>query len=318
MTHKVKIIDSFDKSFLLSAINILEEDGVVILRGFFENNIIETLVNSWKVYFKKPSISGALGYYRTSHPKAVLPAFLLGQPALRIALEKRVLAIIEGYMKSDCTLAEANAVWHKATSYVYFPLHSDFCKGWKKTKKMNYSVSSTDLKEPLGVGGMFYMHDTQEGALKYSLGSHKLYSSYGQHLKNYPMKMQNTILKNVVKCFGKKGDIILFDDRGFHGPDQPSNLDRSVLLLDYYRNKTFGSVVVTPHLTNITDLSILNSKQMKVLGLKASYLVAPEEYDKTRFKKNIFYNFIAQLTDKSFLFHHIKDIIKSKIYLKKY
>ena len=57
---------------------------------------------------------------------------------------------------------------------------------------------------------------------------------------------------------------------------------------------------------------------MKVLGLKASYLVAPEEYDKTRFKKNIFYNFIAQLTDKSFLFYHIKNIIKSKIYLKKY
>ncbi len=313
MSGKVNIILASEKNLVEFSIQSLEKDGVVILRGLFEDKLFDQLNANWKVYFNKPSISGVVGYYRNSHPKAVVPAFLLGKPSLRIALEKKIISIIEGYMKSECTLAEANAVWHKSTSYVYFPLHSDFSLGWKKTKKMDFEVSISDLTVPLGVGAMYYMHDTREGSFKYSLGSHKLESSYGQHFKDYPLKLKKIILKNIVKCMGKKGDLILFDDRGFHGPDQPSKKDRSVLLLDYYRDKTFGSVVVTPHLTNITDLNILDSKQLKVLGLNSSFLVDPQDYDKTRFKNNYFYNLLSILVDKSYMFRHLKNILKNII-----
>ena len=50
-------------------------------------------------------------------------------------------------------------------------------------------------------------------------------------------------------------DIILFDDRGFHGPAQPSKADRKVIIFDYYRNKTFGSTVVKPHEVKINGPS---------------------------------------------------------------
>ena len=42
------------------------------------------------------------------------------------------------------------------------------------------------MKDPVGVGAMLYLHNTASGAFKYAIGSHKLQSKYGQHLKNYP------------------------------------------------------------------------------------------------------------------------------------
>ena len=48
-----------------------------------------------------------------------------------------------------------------------------------------------------------------------------------------------------MRCDGQAGDLVLFDDRGFHGPDQPTNADRTVILLDYYRVDTLGRVQVS-------------------------------------------------------------------------
>ena len=238
-------ISARSKDFITKAVKELDLKGIVLIQNLFNEKLLKELQKSWNINFKKPSVSGTTGFYRTSHAKAVLPLFLLGKPAMKVALEKKILSIIEKYMNSECTLAEANAVWHKSTNYIYFPLHSDFAVGWKKSNSSNFILGKKDIKHPIGVGAMLYLHDTTAGAFKYSIGSHKLYSRYGQHLKNYPKEIINEINSNIQLCTGKKGDLILFDDRGFHGPDQPSKKDRRVLLLDYYRNNTFGSVVVT-------------------------------------------------------------------------
>ena len=258
MLKNVKILVAKKSNLLQSAVSILEEDGVVIIRDLFKKKIISDLDEKWKLYFRKPTVSGTIGYHRTSHPKADIPAFLLGRPSLEVALEKKVINIIEKIMKSECTLSEANAIWHRPTKYTYFPIHTDFKIGWKKSSNSKVSVSEKDLKKPLGIGTMLYMHDTSSGAFSYSLGSHKLKCKNGQHLENYPPEVRQEIKKNIRICKGKKGDLVIFDDRGFHGPDQPSNAHRSVLLFDYYRNDTFGSVVVVSHLVRITDLAHLN------------------------------------------------------------
>ena len=143
------------------------------------------------------------------------------------------------------------------------------------------------MKDPVGVGAMLYLHNTASGAFKYAIGSHKLQSKYGQHLKNYPKEKIYEINDSIEVCIGKKGDLILFDDRGF--TDQISLLKKiEKYLFDYYRNKTFGSVVVTSHTINITDISILDKTQLRVLGLYASEMVNREEYVSTRFKKIFF------------------------------
>ena len=88
-------------------------------------------------------------------------------------------------MKSKCTLAEANAVLDKASSYEYFPLHSDFAVGWKKSLSMKKGLTQQELKRPIGVGVILYLHNTEHGCFTYSSGSHKILSPYGQSLKNY-------------------------------------------------------------------------------------------------------------------------------------
>ncbi len=313
MNRQNNTISCSSKYFIKEAIFNLEKNGVVIIKNLFNSDHLEEIEHSWNKNFKKPSISGTLGYYRTSFAKAVLPLFLLGKPSLQVALDKRVIAIIEKYMKSKCTLAEANAVWHKPTNYIYFPVHSDFAVGWKKSQLSKFKIGQKDIKHPVGIGAMLYLHDTYSGAFKYSLGSHKLYSKFGQHLKDYPKHIQKKINENIFICKGQKGDLIIFDDRGFHGPDQPSKKDRSVFLLDYYRNNTFGSTVVSSHTVKITDLSNLDKTQLRVLGLGAQEMVKREEYVGTRFKKNLFYNFIAWIVDNAYFYIHIKLLLKKKI-----
>ena len=306
-------ISAKSKNFIQQAVKMLEQRGVVLIRNLYDEKLLADIQKTWNINFKRPSVSGTVGYYRTSYAKAVLPLFLLGRPAMKVALEKKIIFIIEKYMKSKCTLAEANAVWHKATNYIYFPLHSDFAAGWKKSKSSAFSLEKKDMKDPVGVGAMLYLHNTASGAFKYAIGSHKLQSNYGQHLKNYPKEKIYEINDNIEVCIGKKGDLILFDDRGFHGPDQPSKKDRKVLLFDYYRNKTFGSVVVTSHTINITDISILDKTQLRVLGLHASEMVNREEYVSTRFKKNLFYKLIVWMTENAYFYIHLKSLIKKKL-----
>ena len=291
----------------------LKNYGVVICRNLFDQCLLLDLEKEWKKQFKYPAISGTIGFAQTSYSKKTLSAFMLGKSALEIATNNLLIDCIEGYMKSPCTLAEANAVFDKSTSYEYFGLHADFSVGWKKTHSMKKSLSKSDMKFPIGVGAIFYLHDTEHGAFKYSLTSHKIQAKFGQKIKNYPQNLKSEIINNIFVCRGKAGDLILFDDRGFHGPDQPSADNRRVLILDYYRDNTFGSTVVEPHKVKVTDLANLSKKQYKVLGFYAKNLVSPDDYVYARFKKNKLFKLIAWIIEKSFIAEHIKNLFKSKI-----
>ena len=91
-----------------------------MIRHLFNSNAIENINKNWNIYFKNPSISGAPGYFQTSHKKLTLNPFYLGKEVIDISVNKTIINIIELYMKSKCTLAEANAVLDKASSYEYF------------------------------------------------------------------------------------------------------------------------------------------------------------------------------------------------------
>lgn len=296
-----------------SIVSNLEKKGVVIIRNLFKNEKINFINKNWSIYFKHPSISGSVGYSQTSQKKLVNSAFLLGKHVLDIALNLDIIKSIENYMSSECTLAEANAILDKASSYEYFPVHSDFAVGWKKSKEMKKPLSLSQMKKPLGVGAILYLHDTEYGCFKYSLGSHKMLSPYGQKLKTYPQELKNKILKNMYKCKGLAGDLVLFDDRGFHGPDQPSLKDRKVIILDYTRDKTFGSIIVEPHKVKINDLSSLSKKQLRVLGMNASPIVKSEDYVFTRYKKNFFFPILSWVIKNSYIKQHIKNVIKHNL-----
>ena len=302
-------------TYYKKALNALRKDGVVLISNLFNESLLSNLLINWKDCFSKPSISGTIGYCRTDYTKVMMSAFKLGKPAISIILNEKIITLTEEYLESKCILAETIAKIDKGVNYNYFPLHSDFTEGWSKTKETKSVVTKKVMKKPIGVGGVIYMHDTNDGAFSYSVGSHKIGSPYGQSLSNYPKKLRNSIENNVVICKGKKGDLILFDDRGFHGPNFPSKRDRSVILVDYYSVNVLGNTVVSPHPLWSTDLSNLSKLQTRVLGMNAGYMVEPKDYFMTNFKRNKLYNFVCYIIDKSYTLNHFKQIIK-KIFFK--
>ena len=65
----------------------------------------------------------------------------------------------------------------------------------------------------------------------------KIRASYGLSLDGYPNKIKDSIVNNVLKVKGNKGDLVIFDKRSFHGPDQPSKSDRFVYIFEYIKKK---------------------------------------------------------------------------------
>ncbi len=312
---KLSKLNAKNPMFHKKALNALRKDGVVLISNLFNESLLSNLLINWKECFSKPSISGTIGYSRTGYPKVMMSAFKLGKPAVSMMLNEKIIKLTEEYLGGKSILAETIAKIDKGVNYNYFPLHSDFAEGWTKTRESKSIVTKKVMKKPIGVGGVIYIHDTNDGAFSYSVGSHKIGSPYGQSLSNYPAKLRNSIENNVVVCRGKKGDIILFDDRGFHGPDFPSKRDRAVILVDYYSVKVLGNTVVSPHPLWSTDLSNLTKLQTRVLGMNASYMVSPNDYFMTNFKRNKIYNIICYIIDKSYVLDHLKQIVK-KYFLK--
>ena len=168
----------------------------------------------------------------------------------------------------------------------------------------------------MGIGGILYLHDTSQGAFSYSIGSHKLKSPYGQKLNSYPNSMKEDIQNKVEVCSGIKGDLVLFDDRGFHGPSLPSRKDRSVILMDFYNSNILGQKIVTPYQIWSSNIGLLNKKQMRVLGCNAVSMVDVQKSVRTRFQNNSLYNVTCFIINKAYLFDNLKAKIKKFIQYK--
>ena len=122
MVKKINILSVNSSDFISSAVSSLEKKGVVIIRGLFTDKLLQDLQDNWHINFQYPAVSGTIGYYKTSHAKAFYLVFIR-QTSNRSSFREKSYLNIEKVMRSNCTLAEANAIWHKATKYVYFPVH---------------------------------------------------------------------------------------------------------------------------------------------------------------------------------------------------
>ncbi len=314
MTRQPPIFEVDDLGVEVEAIGAtMAERGFCMLRGLFSPNLLDACDARIATILEAPAIAGTVGYAKTDHPKRVANPFSAGGPVVDLLLDERVIDVVEKVMGSECILAEAILKQDRATPYVYFPLHSDFSLGWTKSNGSSFSLTREDMEFPIGIGGVVYLHNTSDGAFCYSDGSHLLMSPHGQQLGRYPEDQRRIILDRCVRCDGRRGDLVLFDDRGFHGPDQPSRSDRLVILLDYYRVATFGRTQVTPMPVWSSDLGRLSSRQIKVLGAGADYMVAPQDYTGTRFKRNRMYPMVRWLIDHSYLPGHLIRRLRNRI-----
>jgi hypothetical protein len=291
----------------------LRERGFCVLRDLFTQEHMAEVSKRADTYLSKPAIAGAPGYWKVDHPKKLLNPFTLGGSALDLLLDERIIDIVERSMAGECILAETMLKFDRASPYTYFPLHSDFAVGWSKSDKILRKLKPEDLHNVIGIGGALYLHDTAEGAFCYCDATHHLMSPRGQRLDQYPKAEQRAILARKIRCDGQRGDLVLFDDRGFHGPDQPSKADRTVILLDYFRVETIGRLQVSPMPIWSTDIARLTEKQLRVAGAGADCMVDPTEYTHTRFRRNALYSLIAWAVSKAYIIDHIKSILKNLV-----
>ena len=292
----------------------LHEHGFVILRGVLPQSSIDKVIKRAEDFLSQPSVAGVWGYFRADHQKKVLLPTFLGEPVYDLIANEQIISLIEIYMGAECILAETNLKADRGMNYIYFPMHSDFSVGWRKTKQETSPVTSNLMQKPLGVGAAIYLHDTSEGAFTYCEGTHKLGSPYGQRLAEYPEDMQKDIIARKVRLDGKKGDIILFDDRGFHGPDHPSKKDRTVILVDYFRTDVFGYNQVTPLPIWSCDINSLSKKQLRVLGAAGATFTVPfDDYKWSKIRKTNSFRVIKFLVDNAFYLKHLRMKVRASL-----
>lgn len=291
----------------------LAERGYAVLRNLFAPDLVADAARRIEAYARNPAIAGVPGYTKVDHPKRLFSPFAIGGPLVDLTLDERVFDIVEAYMESECVLAETNVKIDESVGYEYFAIHADFAVGWRKDAIKGTPLTDDELKFPVGVGGAIYLHDTTEGAFSYCEGTHTLRAPHGQVLAKYPDDERQAILERKVRLEGQAGDFVIFDDRGFHGPDQPSRSQRTVILVDYYRVETFGYMQVSPMAVWTSDLGRLTPRQMRVLGVGADYMIPPEEYMGTRFRRNRMYGLVRFLIEHAYTVDHLKQKAKRLI-----
>lgn len=282
--------------FVAEVRNRLDRDGVVAIRNLIKPQTYDPLIAASNKIFSQPSLLGSVGYYRKGYNRRFYDALLADPSALDIILNHSLIEAIAAYVGGECFLAECNLKLDEGTNESYQPLHSDFSKGW--TQDGRIVLTQEQMEEPFAVGGVMYLHDTTEGAFCYAMGTHKDGSKYGQALAKYPKSVQENILSKVVRIEGKCGDIVLFDDRGFHGPQQPCKTARTVLIWDTYKRETFGHLIKSSVPVLVPDLNRLSQRQLEWLGLGAKgAMLSYQRYHMRQFHKNRNYRYLKKLVD---------------------
>ncbi|MEZ5813646.1 MAG: phytanoyl-CoA dioxygenase family protein [Alphaproteobacteria bacterium] len=262
---KYKVWDRIDTD-VKSGVEGLKENGITCLRGFPDADMLETLITKTNEMLKSPSVYGSQGYYQKDRHKKIYEAFLLGEETLSILLDDRILDIVEGYLGSKILIQEMIVKNDLGGNELYFPMHAH-----------TGSYRTVKNQGPFSVGIMLYTHDTEQGAFCFSPGTHSWNFPHGSDPYKYPEDMQKKIFDGMRLIAGKKGDIVLFDHRGFHGPQQPVTAPRTVFLGGFHNASDHGNKTKCPVAVYTTDLRVLNARQQEVLGIYSDGAIIPKE-----------------------------------------
>lgn len=258
-TRTEYVIDVLTSDFLEKAKAHLQTEGFVVLRNAFSVDLLENVKQSVSKVLSQPALGGSIGYYMKDPHKKMYDALLVGRSAVRMIANEKIIETIQAYLGGEVLLTEAFLKNDLGTNEVYFPYHSH----------TGADLNLNDNKLPFGCGTMIYLHDTNEGAFCYSPGTHSLRSPHGSNPYEYPDAMKNQILSNMKRVSGKAGDIVIFDESGFHGPEQPVQQPRTAFLFGYQLKSLSENRVRNPAPVVLTDLQGLTSTQLDALGMNS-------------------------------------------------
>ena len=264
---------------------LLNKDGVVVLRGVSNINNINNINSKVKNVLSYPSILGSIGYDQKDVYKKTYDGFLLGKEVVDIVASENIIDIVEKYLNDSISITEIYLKKDLGYNKVYFPYHL-------------HTGSELNINpiNPYGCGAMLYLHDTNVGAFCYALGSHNIsYKEVNESSdgllssSKYKLKHEN----NLYRINGKKGDVIIFDERGYHGPEQPVKESRTVLLYGYQSIKASKNSTRTEIPILINHLKGLSVRQLNTLGINSNARQKYEDYHMRSFGKQNIYKYSA-------------------------
>jgi ectoine hydroxylase-related dioxygenase (phytanoyl-CoA dioxygenase family) len=283
----------------------IAEDGFALIKKPFPASWIDDLVRRADIVNDSPAIGGAVGYQVVDFPRKVLnPCTVLGGPVLDLMLHHSLLDVVEELMGSECILAQAGMRYDKGVGYNYFPLHSDFAAGW--THGEQFVLQQTHMERVLSVGCLLYLTPSREGAFCYLRGTHRLHAPKGSEWSNYSSDEQASMIANRVRVDGELGDLVMFDPRGFHGPDLPSSKPRLALIFHFYNTEVFGRRQLAPFPVYAADLGRLSPRQLRVLGVGAETFYDPLRFMGNRIRRTNAYRISRILVANAFLSEHLR------------
>ena len=244
------------ENWITKALESLKKEGVIVLRNLLESKTIDKINFSSNKILLKPNILGTVGYYQIDPFKKVYDAFLLGEEVINAIVNEKIINLIETYTGDKILIGGAYLKHDMGANEVYFPYHRH--TGADLTNRKN---------RPYGCGIVLYVHDTEEGAFCYSVGSHKLSLEENDVAEMDKHPNLEELKNNLRRINGKAGDIVIFDENGFHGPEQPTKKPRTVILgsyqlAKYTNNKTRHAFPVV-----MSDLKNLTNTQLRCMGL---------------------------------------------------
>ena len=289
-------------------------NGVVLIKNFFKPKELNNFINEANKFLTEPMINGNFGYLKVDYEKKFVDPFSMGLDSKKFCLNEDLINLVEYLIGNKAILSEATIKYDKSTNYEYFGAHNDYVEGTKRSKYFNKVVTRSMINSVLAIGGILYLHKCNEGAFFYLTKSHKFKAQKGQILNNYPKDVIAELEKGRVKLDGDKGDLVLFDDRGFHGPSQPSKKDRLVLLLDWFNEKSWkGKFQMRPFTILSSEIGKFSKKQKRVMGVGSKPMENLSDYhiySKFRKKKSFTFSLIKKIIEYSFYTDHIAKNIK--------
>lgn len=283
---------------------LIKEQGIVQIRGLVKVGDLDIINNKLKNIFENPALGGSIGYTQKDPHKKVYDALLLGQQTTNLILNKALINISKSYFSGNPILSHAYIKKNLGFNDFFFPYHSH-----TGSDREQYNEG------PYGLAMIAYLHDTDEGCFLYSPGTHKLGCPHGGNPYIYPENIKEEIFNNKTRMIGKAGDIIIFDEAGFHGPENPCKKDRTTIMFEYQRKLDFGNKVRHPAPCLPHTLGELDKEQLETLGVGGDARNSYEDFHLRTYDKSISYKILKVLFK---LFYKINLVIfKIKYIVKK-
>ncbi|MAJ43572.1 MAG: hypothetical protein CMF96_02360 [Candidatus Marinimicrobia bacterium] len=269
----------------------LSEQGVVVIRDLISFSDLEKINEKVDNILKQPSLLGNIGYYQKDPYKKLYDGFLIHEKIIDIFLNEKIIRIIENYLKDEILINEIFLKNDLGSNTKYFPYHRH--TGADLIKIPNH---------PFGCGMALYLHDTESGAFCYSIESHKTKSTEETReiFSIYEHPESKNLIKKLSRINGKQGDIILFDEKGFHGPEQPTKTPRKIILSGFQLKKYTNNKTRTEIPVLISNLSGLSDKQKDVIGINSGSRGTFESYHLRNLNNNLVIDHFSKLISKKY------------------